>query len=63
MNSSAITIRLDPRLHRSAAARAKQLGVSLSVVMRSLLHDFTVAKNPIILGDIEEIPMSPEMQA
>jgi len=58
---STLTIRIDESLKKKAVRQAEQLGISVTLVVKNALQNFV--KNPsIVIGNPEEVPVTPALQ-
>lgn len=56
MNTSAIYIKTDPQLKKQAQMTAKELGLSLSVIVNGFLKQFIKTKSVTFSAQEDEIP-------
>lgn len=55
MSSQVITIKIDSPTKKQAQLKAKQLGLSLSDMVKGLLKQFIITK-PVTLKELDEVP-------
>ena len=59
---STLTIRIEDELKKNAAKQAKQMGISITLVVKNALKNFV--KNPtIVIGEPENVKVSASLQA
>lgn len=62
MSTTARSIRIEDEIWKSALEKSKKMGVSLTFVIKNYLKNFSNMKDPIIVIDEGEVPLSSDLQ-
>lgn len=57
-----LTIRIDEDLKTKAARQAERLGLPLTIIVKNALKQF-IANPTVVIGNMEEIAVTPALQA
>lgn len=57
-----LTIRIENELKLKAMSQANKLGVPLTLIIKNALKNFIVSPK-VIIGDVEDVEVTPDIQA